>query len=532
MGLGACLGCGLRGRRRRTGKGRHGGKGSQGGSGASGRGSEGAASPRPGSPGDVALKSQERSGRTSCSTADRRTEILMSSDGDYYDCISEFSDATGSDGRAINKDGLVKHSIQSSMDVSSSPDLTSSQPLPGMISNLWDALSRRGQTAPVPSNKDTTSDGAKSPPEVADVLSVERDGESVSTSSAAGEQVGQLQRLSGCLSLLRGPSLGASHRGKKAHRKRYPTKPQAGASLQRLDPLEDYSTAAECWEPGDPTTYKIRSRHYMKNRLKEPCAGSFYELMDVDLLSFDTKEHHIARRLTLPQDPHKRTEEEQAAIVQLGIPVLLVINVQLPIYQPALFGGVDGVGHSMVYFFALREGFNPLQAENQGAVGLLRRFVHNGREENGDMTRNRLKLIPKVINVEEWSAKAPLSRTEAHLVGSYNSKPLLTRPQHTFHHGPGYMEIDVDVHAYAYLARRALQSFTARLHTLVFENAFVIQGNREEELPEMILGVARMHRIDFMRMRPFSEAAAATAKGDAEAEDDGVASGDALAEGG
>ena len=46
-----------------------------------------------------------------------------------------------------------------------------------------------------------------------------------------------------------------------------------------------------------------------------------------------------------------------------------------------------------------------------------------------------------------------------------------------------YMEVDVDVHAYAYLARKALQAFIPRLCSVVFETAFVIQARRAARLP-------------------------------------------------
>lgn len=91
-------------------------------------------------------------------------------------------------------------------------------------------------------------------------------------------------------------------------------------------------------------------------------------------------------------------------------------------------------------------------------------------------TRDRLKLIPRVVNPEEWAKEAPLSTAEAKLLYNYNDKPLLTRPQHKFFHGPNYLEIDVDVHSYAYLARRAFGAFIPRLTSVVFENAFVIQA--------------------------------------------------------
>ncbi|CAD7696376.1 unnamed protein product [Ostreobium quekettii] len=373
----------------------------------------------------------------------------------------------------------------------------------------------------MPITEEACSDGSKAP-EFSEVVSVEHDGDSASTSSVVDDAVPQSPCLSGCLSLIRGSSLGASHRGALSHRRCYAAKPIAGASLKHLDPLEDPSTASEVWEPGDPGQYCVRSRQYMKTKVKDVCDGSFYELAAADLFSFDSKEHHIARQLRLLADPYKRSDDEMASILEFGIPLLLIINIQLPTYPASLFGGTDGPGHSLVYHFVLREGFHPLTECNTAAVGLLHRLVHNGREETGDMARSRLKLIPRVVNLEEWTANAPLSKTEAHLVHNYNMKPLLTRPQHSFHHGPSYLEVDLDVHAYGYLARRAFASFTPRLAGLVFENALLIQGNSEEELPEMLLGVARLHRIDFTRARPFSEAVAEAARGSAGGEEDGT----------
>ena len=63
------------------------------------------------------------------------------------------------------------------------------------------------------------------------------------------------------------------------------------------------------------------------------------------------------------------------------------------------------------------------------------------------------------------------------------------------------MEIDIDVHSYAFLARKAFAGFIPRLATVVFENAFIIQGNQPEELPEMLLACARVSRVDFNKVK-------------------------------
>ena len=65
--------------------------------------------------------------------------------------------------------------------------------------------------------------------------------------------------------------------------------------------------------------------------------------------------------------------------------------------------------------------------------------------------------------MEEWAEKAPLGGHEHSLLRNYNDKPILTRPQHHFFHGENYLEIDLDVHSYAWAARKALSGFVPRL---------------------------------------------------------------------
>lgn len=49
-------------------------------------------------------------------------------------------------------------------------------------------------------------------------------------------------------------------------------------------------------------------------------------------------------------------------------------------------------------------------------------------------------------------------------------------PRRRFYFGQDYMEVVLDIHAWAYLARRAFASYTPKLGTVVFENAFVVQA--------------------------------------------------------
>lgn len=82
----------------------------------------------------------------------------------------------------------------------------------------------------------------------------------------------------------------------------------------------------------------------------------------------------------------------------------------------------------------------------------------------------------------------------------YSPSALLDKSSSRFFRGDNYLEIDVDVHCYAYLARKAFSGFIPRLATVVFENAFIIQGNNNDELPELMLACARVSRVDFNKV--------------------------------
>jgi Protein ENHANCED DISEASE RESISTANCE 2, C-terminal len=81
---------------------------------------------------------------------------------------------------------------------------------------------------------------------------------------------------------------------------------------------------------------------------------------------------------------------------------------------------------------------------------------------------------------------------------------LLPNPTQAFFVGPNYLEVDLDVHSYAFLARKALWSYHERLHSVVWENGFVIQGNASDELPEQLLGCGRIYRSDFRAFPPLT----------------------------
>mmetsp|Transcript_28201 Transcript_28201/g.83498 ORF Transcript_28201/g.83498 Transcript_28201/m.83498 type:complete len:419 (-) Transcript_28201:573-1829(-) len=277
--------------------------------------------------------------------------------------------------------------------------------------------------------------------------------------------------------------------------------PPAGFSLKARDISLSAVDVEMMHEEGEASHFRLRTLDYMASKEKASGSAAIYRLATVDMFSFDSKVHHVAQLVNLPKQQWQHLHVDPAIY-----PPLLIVNLQMPAYKPSIFGGSnDGPGWSCVFYFALPDGFDPLHHPNQKALALLQRFVADSKEADGSRTRDRFKIIPRIVNVEEWGKKAPLSTAEYRLLRNYNEKPVLSRPQHTFFSGPGYLEVDVDVHTYAYAARVALQSFVQRLGTAVWDIAFVIQGNGPDELPEQVLCTARMHRVPFTPLRPYTE---------------------------
>lgn len=301
----------------------------------------------------------------------------------------------------------------------------------------------------------------------------------------------------GCL-----PLFGSGHHGSSNKRFRVLSKPTAGSSFRRKTVEEGADQTAAAWEPAEGSCFQVRSHNYMRSKVKEKSGPCMYRLVGVDVYTFDFKLFHIAQHVQLPEVP-RLGPEALALPPDQQMPPLLIINLQLPWYPATLFGPTDGHGHSLVYYFALPEGWEPSQVDNKAALSLVQRFMNNKREFDGTPTRDRFKLVPQINNIAEWAEKGPLTGYEHRLLTNYHDKPLLTRPQHRFYTGPNYLEIDLDIHNYAFIARKAFHGFIHRLAPVVFENAFVVQGNRPEELPEQVLAAARVYRVDFDKAKPF-----------------------------
>lgn len=112
---------------------------------------------------------------------------------------------------------------------------------------------------------------------------------------------------------------------------------------------------------------------------------------------------------------------------------------------------------------------------------LCREFFNRDDDEYRNA---RLKVIPSVVN-GPWLIHQGVGTTPTLLGHKINQ---------SYHRGNQYFEVDCDIGSSS-VASGVVRILSSNCQHLVIDIAFVLQANREEELPERVLACARLDSI-------------------------------------
>ena len=224
---------------------------------------------------------------------------------------------------------------------------------------------------------------------------------------------------------------------------------------------------SEMWGEPDASTFRVRGKSYCQDKIKETSAPALFKLIACDL--FETQ-GNIRNMASHPKNrvfqALQRGEDTWVFVVQIMVP-----------------------GPPFYSYCAYFEG-NRSVIEADTPFGRVAQPFFNGNDD--EFRNNRFKLIPKVVD-GNMVVKMAVKDTPT-LLGN--------KLKQYYYKGDNYFELDVDVGSSS-VARNIVGLAMGYSKAIVVDMGFCLQGNDEDELPEVLMGASTVDHLDFTRATKF-----------------------------
>ncbi|CAA0404691.1 unnamed protein product [Arabidopsis thaliana] len=221
----------------------------------------------------------------------------------------------------------------------------------------------------------------------------------------------------------------------------------------------DLETGTNGWASPPGNVFSLRSHNYFTaTKQKSPGGDYLLSLIAVDWLKSTTKklDHILSRPDNRVIHAFKTSQSRN---------FIFAVNFQVP-----------GKEHyNLVFYFATQK---PIPSDS-----LLHKFINTDE----DSFRNeRFKIVSNVVK-GPWVVKAAAGKFGAFVAGK--------AMKCTYYRGDNYFEVDVDISSSAIMT--ALIRFMLGYVTyLMVDIGFVVEAQTEEELPERLIGGARICHME------------------------------------
>ncbi|QDZ24764.1 DUF1336 domain-containing protein [Chloropicon primus] len=240
-----------------------------------------------------------------------------------------------------------------------------------------------------------------------------------------------------------------SQRQKKEEPSKVTYEPSASGGLNsRLD--------HKFWSSAGADGLKVRGKNYLQDRVKIPAADPLFDLHRVDLFEFPSPTEHVAPCM----DYIKDNPDQFFYVVQLMVP---------------------GPPHySVVAAFTPKDKQECLHSDTPFSR-LFRKFIDGTDEDRNDV----YKLIPHIVE-GSWIVQKAVGNTPA-ILGK--------KIRIAYHRGENYVELDHDIASSA-MAANIVRLVAGATKTVCVDMCFLNEGHSEEELPEQLIGILRLNRLN------------------------------------
>lgn len=249
------------------------------------------------------------------------------------------------------------------------------------------------------------------------------------------------------------------------------------------------------WRQVPAESLFVRGHDYLQSKKKVPSGRELYECVRVDFFQSQYRLGAVSPHVDLPE-----ANFGASTPATWHAPDVFVVTLSLPSSPSA--GKNDGPCNTIcMYFVMTKETRDILTRLNTGAtdehgtnsdhprVAAVRLFDEWCRRAPTDPKfQARFKLIPKATNLDDLGLP--------HWIARWNGKPVLIKRSGTtgfLHQQHNCMEMEVSLHPFPWAAKQALQYFREHVikHSLL-SIGFVLEGRKQSELPETIIGACQL----------------------------------------
>lgn len=268
------------------------------------------------------------------------------------------------------------------------------------------------------------------------------------------------------------------------------TSSASSTSFEYIPTKADCSNKTHCWMEPQAENFYVRGPNYLRDKRKVRSSPYLLPLRGAELFLTEESPENIGRSNAVLQGKLRTTP---TFVVNFRFPWgLLVLSFEIPIkFLPFLHCRYSKNYHAEKN--KLEQELNELSPSER----TLARFLMNDDKQK----QSSLKLIPMVIE-GPWIVKSIIAGKPV-IIGNKLPTSFFFDAGDRSKGIAEYLEFDLDIGNSSKKAKSIVSTCKTYMKSITVDIGFVIQGNASDELPEQMLGSARLHQFDAAKAKIF-----------------------------